>query len=42
VVAAVSPSKEKLRLAWVSNGNSVYTDKYEPPIGIRLQYLALR
>jgi hypothetical protein len=28
----VSPSEEKLRLAWVSNGIQVCADKYYPPI----------
>jgi hypothetical protein len=28
----VSPSEEKLRLAWVSNGNRLFTDKYYPQV----------
>jgi hypothetical protein len=34
----VSPSEEKLRLAWVSNGMIVYADKYYLPIVTDFNY----
>jgi septal ring factor EnvC (AmiA/AmiB activator) len=40
VATAVSPSEEKLRLAWVSNGMTVYADT-PPAYSIPLHYPAL-